>query len=99
MIRSNTNYEDEFKRVMGPNADNRVNLQQIYTLLQTIRVQMTIDERNHLSEWHRQHQDANGLVSALTLLADVGLPPQTLAVKDQRRRPTKELTQQELIEA
>ena len=64
-----------------------------------MHVGLTTDESNTLREWHRQTQDGNGAVSALAFLADVGLPPQTLAAKERARRPTKELTQQELIEA
>ena len=30
MIQSRTNYEDEFKRVLGPNSDMKASQQQIY---------------------------------------------------------------------
>ena len=39
------------------------------------------------------------MVSALAFLQDVGLPPQTLQSREQKKRMTKELTQQELLEA
>lgn len=88
------NYEAELKRIMGPrNVDNRVKLDQVFQLLQQCQVRLTVDERNYLTEWHRLAQDAQGTVSALQFLNDVGLPPQTLTIREHKRPNARELSQ------
>ena len=54
MIASNQNYEDAMKNVMGSqNTDNRIKIDQIFSLLQLINVRLTTDETNKVTEWHR----------------------------------------------
>ena len=100
LINSRMNYEDCIKQVLGPrNIDNRIKLEQIFQALQQCNVRLTIDERNFLTEWHRLAQDVQGTVSALTFLNDVGLPPQTMQIREHKKPSGRELSQNELIEA
>ena len=79
---------------MGPHLarENRVNNDQIYVALNACQVSLTLDEKNGVINWFNAGKDQQGTVSAMAFLNDVGLPPQTMQVREVKKAVGRELS-------
>ena len=74
LLTSRKNYEDALKNVMGSNAENKVNIDQVVQALASCEVELTRDQRLVLDLWFSEKQDVQRRVSVITFLKDIGLP-------------------------
>ena len=83
LLTSRKNYEDALKNVMGSNAENKVNIDQVVQALASCEVELTRDQRLVLDLWFSEKQDVQRRVSVITFLKDIGLPAQTMSAHNQ----------------
>lgn len=82
LIYSNINYEDEFKRKLGPtqatSASPKTSDKEILDVLRICKVSLSNDENVEFNAFITTRRDRNGLVDVAEFLTAIGLPPQTL---------------------